>query len=183
MENDKRNTTIYIVENIEGKYYWIGFEAIANKAVKGKHKQDGPLWTLEGGMNNPATKRKGTVYQLKRGIVITDHAFMFAGTTWPSTYYTCNIVIDDVTYTSAAQYVMATQAKFFGDEERYTELMNGSFDPAPHKLFDHKAPKTGERRVKNFNKEQWDDVGPEIMFRGLQLVLNSFIFFDTFIYK
>jgi len=173
LENDTRYTSIYIVQEISQKYYWIGFEATAKKAVKGKFKRDGPLWALDGGINNPGAKRKGNAYQLKRGIVTTDHAFMFAGTTWPSTYYTCEIIIDGLKYTSAAQYVMASQANFFSDNERYIELMNGSYDPSPHKLFDHKSPKTGIRSVKNFNKEQWDEIGPNIMYRATYEKFNQ----------
>jgi hypothetical protein len=42
--------------------------------------------------------------------------------------------------------VMTLQAELFEDFERKKELLSLGFDPAPHKAFDHKAPKTGERR-------------------------------------
>lgn len=164
-EHDRR-TVVYVVEKYNGLYYWLGFEATADKAVKGKAKRDGPLWALDGGINNPAAKRTGTQYQLKRGTVTTESSFMFAGSTWPSTYHTCKITVDGVDYTSAAQYVMAEQAKLFGDDKRYKEIMDGSYDPSPHKLFDHKAPKTGVRQVANFDPAIWEKHGPNIMYKA-----------------
>lgn len=165
-DTDIRTTSLYIVALEDDAYYWVEIRAEAKPAVKGAEKRDGPLWVLEGGLNNPAAKWKGNKYQLKRGYVSTDLMVLFAGTTWPSTYYTCKIELDGKAYTSAAQYVMATQAELFGDEERYEELMNGSFDPAPHKLFDHKAPKTDVRRVKGFDAKVWGKKGPDIMFKA-----------------
>lgn len=50
---------------------------------------------------------------------------------------------------------MAEQARLFGDHVRRKELLSAGKDPAPHKAFDHKAPKTGQRRVQNFSADVW----------------------------
>ena len=63
--------------------------------------------------------------------------------------------LDGVMYTSAAQFVMAEQAHLFLDEPRMQELLAALHEPYPHKLFDHKAPKTDQRRLQGFDVLTW----------------------------
>jgi len=76
------------------------------------------------------------------------------------------IDIDGLHYTSSTQFVMAEQARLFGDEQRRQELLAAHHEAAPHKAFDHKAPKTGVRRVKNFDPAVWERYRERLMWRG-----------------
>eukprot|EP01006_Ploeotia_vitrea_P064384 TRINITY_DN87703_c0_g1_i1.p1 TRINITY_DN87703_c0_g1~~TRINITY_DN87703_c0_g1_i1.p1 ORF type:complete len:433 (+),score=60.04 TRINITY_DN87703_c0_g1_i1:1-1299(+) len=223
----------------------VEFRVEGQRALKGKHKRDGPLWSLQGGLNNPQDKQKsaapqnateeqqhptelterdsegentdedygeeeeedeemeesegsveiqpsapeggkakgkkdrgkdkkrrvkhkpgGNIYQRKRGVVFTEKYVLFAGTVWCSSYHRCNITLNGVTYTSVAQWVLAEQARVFKDEERLAGIMDAADDPSPHKAYDHKAPKTGIRKVKNFDPAVWEACRDNIMFTG-----------------
>lgn len=75
--------------------------------------------------------------------------------------------IDGVEYTSATQFVMSEQARLFGDEARRQELLASNDTPAPHRDYDHKAPKTGVRRVQNFDADVWGKYKERLMWRGM----------------
>lgn len=68
---------------------------------------------------------------------------------------------------------MSEQAKLFGDEARRQELLAASDTPAPHREFDHKAPKTGVRRVNNFDAETWKTYKERLMWRGTYEKFNQ----------
>ena len=110
--------------------------------------------------------KEKNAYQSKRGIKFTDTLFLFAGTTWPSTYYRCRLALGGHVYTSAAHHVMAEQARIFGDAARWQELLDAGHNPAPHRAFDHKAPKTNQRRVQGFDMAVWQQLGPCLMFKA-----------------
>jgi predicted NAD-dependent protein-ADP-ribosyltransferase YbiA (DUF1768 family) len=61
---------------------------------------------------------------------------------------------------------MSEQARLFGDEARRQELLEASNAAAPHREFDHKAPKTGVRRVNNFDADIWKTYKERLMWRG-----------------
>eukprot|EP00494_Astrolonche_serrata_P032151 UN32420 len=61
---------------------------------------------------------------------------------------------------------MCDQARLFGDENRRKELYEAGYHPSPHKAFDHKAPKTGKRRLKNFDSKLWEIYRERLMRRG-----------------
>ena len=186
---------------------WVAFTSEGAPALKGNKKRDGPLWALEGGLNNPSDevpqmhvedesvkargkkprrqagggwddegmptggrrkrgRRQQNAYQSKRGVEVTASLVGFAGSTWCSSYYLCPIELDGSRYTSSAHCVMVTQARLFCDEERAEELMELGKDSAPHKAFDHTAPKTGKRKVKNFDLKIWERCRIRIMFRA-----------------
>ena len=45
-------------------------------------------------------------------------------------------------------------------------MMKTGFDAQPHKLFNHKAPKTGVIQVKNFNLSIWKREGDKLMWQA-----------------
>ena len=144
----------------------------------------------------PKKKKEQNTYQSKRGVEFTDRYVLFAGTVWCSSYYICSIgihfffadvyllfllssfdfdfdfdflttaEIDGIKYTSSTQFVMSEQARLFGDEARRQELLAASNAAAPHREFDHKAPKTGVRRVNNFDADVWKTYKERLMWRG-----------------
>lgn len=57
-------------------------------------------------------------------------------------------VIDGLQYNCAEQYMMAKKAMLFGDMEAYSKIMTTT-DPS--------VQKAAGRKVKNFNKEVWED--------------------------
>jgi ribA/ribD-fused uncharacterized protein len=173
LSEEQRHTCIYVLAPNDEV---LEFRVTGKPALKGCKKRDGPLWAFEGGLNNPREQQKqqhlkqvnkaSNAYQQRRGIVVTDMHVLFAGTAWPSSYYTCDIKLDDRTFTSVAQYMLYQQAKIFGDKEREAELLVTATPAAPHKLYDHKAPKTGKRQVKGFDAEVWKEHGDHLMWRA-----------------
>eukprot|EP01084_Bolivina_argentea_P209342 356602_1 len=158
--NEGRMSNIYIIDN---KFnYCLEFRVEGQLAMKGKRKGDGKLWKINNGFNN---KNKNN-YQRKRGIKYINDCVFFAGTVWLSSYYHCKFTIDNFEYTSVAQFVLSQQAKIFGDNERYNNLLKSSFDATPHKTYDHKAPKTGIRKCKNFDVNIWKQYGDKLMWKA-----------------
>ena len=76
-----------------------------------------------------------------------------------SQWYPCEFVVDGVTYTSAEQYMMAEKSKLFGDKEIRTQILNTS-DPRKCKALG--------RKVKNFNKDLWNQNKIQIVSKGNQ---------------
>ncbi len=195
---DGRSTTVALMQG--GRV--IAFTVEGAPPLKGARKADGPLWQLQGGLNNPVdhdpnffveptpaktsqhqpvrgswadkeelvaqkrTKSRKTMYQSKRGVVVTESLVGFAGTVWCSSYFLCPVQLDGQEYTSSAHAVMVQQAMLFGDRDREDELRLLGHDAAPHKAFDHKAPKTGVRKLASFDKDVWERFRVRIMFRS-----------------
>lgn len=76
-----------------------------------------------------------------------------------SQWYPCKFEVDNITYTSAEQYMMAEKAKLFGDEEIRTQILSTS-DPRKCKALG--------RKVKNFNKDLWNQNKIQIVSKGNQ---------------
>ena len=74
-----------------------------------------------------------------------------------SQWYPCKFEVDNITYTSAEQYMMAEKAKLFGDEEIRTQILNTS-DPRKCKALG--------RKVKNFDKDLWNQNKIQIVNQG-----------------
>lgn len=188
--------TAVVIEDAACGRGWVEFRVEGMRALRGAKKRDGPLWLLDGGLNNgmrpAATKTTSDLsaesaaalsrshggqgggsklagangYQRKRGVLFTQKFLLFGGTVWPSTYYPCELLLDGHRYSSAAQFVMAEQARIFGDAARLQELLDANHAPAPHKLFDHKAPKTGERRLVGYDAAVWEQHRDRVMWRA-----------------
>ena len=195
-----RSTTVGLMRD---SGHVISFSVEGAPPLKGAHKADGPLWQLEGGLNNPVNqdpnfavhavpkkvhasaavvrgawtdrdepqvhtkaKERKNMYQSKRGVVVTEALIGFAGSVWCSSYFLCRVELDGQVFTSSAHAVMVQQAQLFGDAARAAELQALGNDSAPHKAFDHKAPKTGVRRVANFDKDEWERFRVRLMFRS-----------------
>ena len=74
-----------------------------------------------------------------------------------SQWYPCEFKEDNITYTSAEQYMMAEKAKLFGDDEIRREILSTS-DPRKCKALG--------RKVKNFDKAVWDKNKEKIVRHG-----------------
>ena len=64
-----------------------------------------------------------------------------------SQWYGCRFTVNGITYHTAEQYMMASKARLFGDEEVFNEIM------AADNPFDYK--KLG-RKIRGFEQELWD---------------------------
>ena len=74
-----------------------------------------------------------------------------------SQWYDCYFEVDGVKYHTTEQYMMASKALLFKDEEVYQEIMTAN---NPH---DYK--KLG-RKVRNFEPEPWDAMKYDIVVKG-----------------
>lgn len=74
-----------------------------------------------------------------------------------SQWYDCWFEMNGVQYHTAEQYMMASKARLFGDEEVFKEIMDAS---SP---FDYK--KLG-RKIRGFVAETWDDKKYDIVVTG-----------------
>ncbi|UIS24762.1 YbiA [Stenotrophomonas phage vB_SmaS-AXL_1] len=74
-----------------------------------------------------------------------------------SQWYPSPMVIDGVEYGCAEQYMMAQKARVFGDEQALDEIMATS-NPAEQKAIG--------RRVKGFDRRQWDSVSRDVVMRA-----------------
>ena len=74
-----------------------------------------------------------------------------------SQWYDCYFEVGGVQYHTTEQYMMASKAKLFGDDEVYNEIMTAN-NP-----YDYK--KLG-RKVRNFEPEPWDARKSEIVVEG-----------------
>jgi ribA/ribD-fused uncharacterized protein len=69
----------------------------------------------------------------------------------------CKLVIDDIVYNCAEQYMMAEKAKLFDDQDSLALIMESN-NPREQK-------KIG-RSVKNFHAERWAAVSREVVYNG-----------------
>lgn len=74
-----------------------------------------------------------------------------------SQWYECNFVIDGVEYHTTEQYMMASKAKLFKDEEVYNEIMSAD-NPRDYK-------KLG-RKIRGFESKIWDAHKYDIVVEG-----------------
>ena len=74
-----------------------------------------------------------------------------------SQWYDVYFIVDGISYHTTEQYMMASKARLFGDEETLKEIM-GAYSPADHK-------KLG-RKVKSFDATIWDDKKLDIVVEG-----------------
>lgn len=74
-----------------------------------------------------------------------------------SQWYDVYFEVDGVQYHTTEQYMMASKARLFGDEDTWNEIMN-SYSPAEYK-------KLG-RKVKGFDAVIWDEKKLDIVIEG-----------------
>ncbi len=74
-----------------------------------------------------------------------------------SQWYDCYFVVDGVCYHTTEQFMMASKALLFGDDEVHREIMT-AYSPSDHK-------KLG-RKVHDFNPELWDARKYDIVVEG-----------------
>lgn len=74
-----------------------------------------------------------------------------------SQWYDCYFVVDGVQYHTTEQYMMASKARLFGDDEVYCEIME-AYNP-------HDYKKLG-RKVRGFAPESWDARKYDIVVEG-----------------
>lgn len=85
----------------------------------------------------------------------TKYKFFYGGVF--SQWYACSFEVDGVKYNCAEQYMMQQKAVLFGDEHCEKKIMATS-SPKDQKAFG--------KQVKNFNKEKWDQVARDIVYKG-----------------
>lgn len=74
-----------------------------------------------------------------------------------SNWHPSPFVLDGITYNCSEQYMMAEKARMFEDTSSLNRIMN-AVDPSDQKRYG--------RSVTNFNKEKWDAVARNIVYRG-----------------
>lgn len=74
-----------------------------------------------------------------------------------SQWHPSTFVIDGVTYNCAEQWMMAEKARLFGDTQAEARIMSAA-DPSDQKRYG--------RQVVGFDKDKWDAVACEVVFRG-----------------
>ncbi|UGL62728.1 hypothetical protein [Xanthomonas phage FMYAK-P1] len=74
-----------------------------------------------------------------------------------SQWYPSPMVIDGVQYGCAEQYMMAQKARVFGDEQALDAIMATS-NPAEQKAIG--------RKVRGFDRRQWDSVSRDVVMRA-----------------
>ena len=74
-----------------------------------------------------------------------------------SQFRPCSFVVDGITYCTCEQYMMAEKARLFGDKESEQKIM-ATTDP-------HQQKALG-KAVKGFNKEKWNSVARDVVYKG-----------------
>jgi ribA/ribD-fused uncharacterized protein len=74
-----------------------------------------------------------------------------------SNWYYSPFVLDGVKYTCVEQYMMSEKAHLFGDEEVFAKIM-ATGDPREQKALG--------RAVKGFDKEKWEQVAQDIVYKA-----------------
>lgn len=82
---------------------------------------------------------------------------VFFKSDYPSQWFPSVFMIDGREFANCEQWMMYQKAETFGDNETAEEIM-ATTDP--------KEIKALGRKVKNFDKDAWDAVADEIVFRG-----------------
>jgi ribA/ribD-fused uncharacterized protein len=85
-----------------------------------------------------------------------DETIFFYGGVY-SQWYPSPIVIDDVEYNCAEQYMMAQKALTFNDTESWVEIMK-AWHPSQQKAIG--------RKVKGFNVDEWNNVCKDIVYKA-----------------
>ena len=85
-----------------------------------------------------------------------DETIFFYGGVY-SQWYPSKIIIDDVEYNCAEQYMMAQKALTFGDTESWAGIMK-AWHPSDQKAIG--------RKVKNFNVDEWNKVCRDIVYKA-----------------
>ena len=81
-----------------------------------------------------------------------------------SQWYCCEFTENGITYNGTEQYMMAKKAHFFGDTESYDLIMSMK-EP-----WDQKAQ---GKKVKNFNKEHWENYCRPMVRQGNMLKFSQ----------
>lgn len=87
--------------------------------------------------------------------VTKDYVFFWGGVF--SQWHTAPMNIDGIEFVTCEQYMMYQKAVFFGDQEIADRIL---------KTDSPKEQKELGRMVKNFNKNRWDNVGFNFVYRG-----------------
>ena len=74
-----------------------------------------------------------------------------------SQWFDCKFEVDGVQYHTAEQYMMASKARLFGDDDVCQEIMKAD-NPREYKALG--------RKIKNFNSQTWDEHKYEIVVEG-----------------
>jgi ribA/ribD-fused uncharacterized protein len=87
---------------------------------------------------------------------VTDRFILFYGGPF-SQWYPCKFQVDGIEYNCAEQFMMASKARFFNDEETLKKIM-ATNNPREQKALG--------REVKNFNVPMWSKVSQEYVYIG-----------------
>lgn len=74
-----------------------------------------------------------------------------------SQWYKCSFTVDDIKYNCAEQYMMASKARLFGDEQTASLIMDAKTPNIQKKL---------GRQVRGFDENIWSEHDQEIVYRG-----------------
>ena len=74
-----------------------------------------------------------------------------------SNWYSSPFEIDGIWYSTSEQFMMAEKARLFNDEQTLAKIMS-TVDPADQKRYG--------REVKGFNKDKWEAVARDIVYKG-----------------
>ena len=74
-----------------------------------------------------------------------------------SQWYSCKFVVDEITYHTAEQYMMAQKALLFNDNEIFYKIMS-SKSPKEYKELG--------RKIKNFSDSKWNENKYQIVLKG-----------------
>ena len=86
---------------------------------------------------------------------MSEYKFFYGGPF--SQWFICEFEIDSVTYNCAEQYMMAEKARLFGDKESEAAIMRTGHP---------REQKALGRRVKGFEREAWDAVSRDTVYRA-----------------
>lgn len=81
-----------------------------------------------------------------------------------SNFKKCKIVENGIEYTCSEQYFMAMKAKHFQDEDSYKKILESKTGSEAKKL---------GRKVKNFDKDEWEKVSFDYMYRANYLKFSQ----------
>ena len=74
-----------------------------------------------------------------------------------SQWYNCKFTVDEITYHTAEQYMMAQKALLFNDNEIFNEIMKANHP---------KEYKELGRKIKNFSEVKWNESKYQIVLKG-----------------
>jgi len=94
-------------------------------------------------------------YEIVQGVDGKDYLFFWGG--FLSQWAESNFNIGGIIYNCAEQYMMATKARHFGDEYMFKMIINTT-NPSEQKRLG--------RKVKGFDKEEWDSMAQDVVLMG-----------------